>query len=94
MFVVGDFNVKTGNELTPNPNGQVSKAGRFLIYAVKDTDLERVNGMDINSTTFTHVDRSSNTSNVLDYVFTNSPDLVDCIDIDGGFTRSPHYTRL
>ena len=90
----GDFNNKTGEQLTANPVTTISRGGKVLLDMLKETDLHCMNSHDINFTEFTHVDRSSNTSNVLDYVFTNTPDLIEKVEIDGGFTKSPHYTRL
>ena len=94
VVVAGDFNIKTGDQLTKNPIKNVSKAGKVLIDMLEDSDLHCVNDKDVNNTQFTHVDRSANTSNVLDYILTNSPDQIDEVEIDGGFLKTPNYLRL
>ena len=94
VILAGDFNVKTGDKLTPNPNKVMSKAGKSLVDMLEGTNIKCVNSKDVNNTQFTHVDRTSNTSNVLDYVMTSHPDQVLYVEVDGGFSKSPHYTRL
>ena len=93
VCIAGDCNVKTGDLLTPNPNKTVSQGGRVLVDMLDDTDIKCINSKDP-SVDFTHVDRSSNTSNILDYVLTNCPDLVTDFEVDGGFLKSPYYTRM
>ena len=94
VVAVGDFNLKTGDLLTPNPVKTVSRGGRVLVDMLEENDLHCINKLDVNKTEYTHVDRSSNTANVLDYVLTNEPELVQKIEIDGQFKTAPHYTRL
>ena len=94
VIVAGDFNLKTGDALTPNPIKTVSKAGKVLIDMLGESDLVCMNDKDVNHTQFTHVDRSANTSNVLDYLLTNSPDQIEDVEIDGGFVKTPNYLRV
>ena len=91
VILAGDFNVKTGDKLTPNPNKVMSKAGKSLVDMLEGTNIKCVNSKDVNNTQFTHVDRTSNTSNVLDYVMTSHPDQVLYVEVDGGFSKSPPY---
>ena len=65
-----------------------------MIAMLSETDLVCINNKDEEGAEFTHIDRSSNTSNVLDYVLTNNPNLVTSMSIDTKFKKTPHYLRL
>ena len=93
VVVAGDFNLKTGNALTSNKNRTMSRGGKVLVDMLDETDLICMNDFDVNKTGYTHVDRSSNTSNVLDLLFTNEPSVVGKVNIDGTFKDAPSYTR-
>ena len=94
VCIAGDCNVKTGDLLVKNnPNKQISPGGRVLVDMLAESDLKCVNDKD-KEATFTHVDRSAKTSNVLDYLITNCPDLIQDVEVDTKFVKTPFYTRI
>ena len=94
VCIAGDCNVKTGDLLVENnPNKQISPGGRVLVDMLAESDLKCVNDKD-KEATFTHVDRSAKTSNVLDYLITNCPDLIQDVEVDTKFVKTPFYTRI
>ena len=93
MIVAGDFNVKTGAKLCPNPNTTISRGGKTLIGLLEESNLECVNDLHTGPHHHTHVDKTSGTSNILDYIITKERDRIEDLEIDTDLKFTPHYTR-
>ena len=91
----GDLNIKIGNEesgLHEN-DPAVSKGGKFLLEALKETDMELCNSLH-KGKGHTHFDATTNTSRVLDYVISNIKQKFVHFEIDDNCLFTPYRVRV
>ena len=87
----GDFNNHVGNNcgISNNPGG-VSIGGRGLIDFVKDEGMIIANERD---PTHTHIDKSSKTSKILDFLICSNDVQLDHFEVDKTLDWTPYRTR-
>ena len=90
VFMMADFNVHIGDRVCRNSNKAVSSGGQALLSMLEETDFTIINGLNrAGGSGHTHFDRTAGTSNILDLVLTNDSSVVEWLEIDEKFLRSP-----